>query len=142
MHYYIVFNRMYSVDLNVNKLIKTNDTIKPHYAQIWQTIQLIPQGKVACYGQIADLAGLPGRARLVGRALGCVPKGGWRGHAVPWFRVINSQGKISFPFGSENFEKQKQNLQDEQVVVIGSKIKLKEFQWQPDLAELLFSLEF
>lgn len=121
---------------NVNKLIK------PHYAQIWQTIQLIPLGKVACYGQIADLAGLPGRARLVGKSLGCVPKSGWRGQAVPWYRVINSQGKISFPVGSENFERQKQFLQDEQVVVIGARIKLKEFQWQPDLAELLFSLEF
>jgi methylated-DNA-protein-cysteine methyltransferase-like protein len=56
--------------------------------------------------------------------------------------VINAQGKISFPIGSEYFEKQKQFLQDEKVVVIGAKIKLTEFQWQPDLAELLFSLEF
>lgn len=103
---------------------------------------MIPQGKVACYGQIADLAGLPGRARLVGKALGKVPKAGWRGQTVPWFRVINSQGKISFPLGSEYFDKQKHHLQDEQVVVIGSRIKLKDFQWQPDLSELLFSLEF
>jgi len=116
--------------------------INPHYPQIWQTIQLIPQGKVACYGQIADLAGLPGRARLVGKALGKVPKDGWQNKAVPWFRVINSQGKISFPPGSEYFDKQKQYLQDEQVVVIGSRIKLKDFQWQPDLSEILFSLEF
>lgn len=126
----------YSAVINVNKLIK------PHYAQIWQTIQLIPQGKVACYGQIADLAGLPGRARLVGKALGNVPESGWLGQAVPWYRVINAQGKISFPIGSEYFEKQKQLLQDEQVVIIGAKVKLKAFQWQPDLAELLFSLEF
>ena len=116
--------------------------INPHYQQIWQTVQLIPQGQVACYGQIADLAGLPGRARLVGKALGKVPKEGWRGQSVPWFRVINSQGKISFPSGSEYFAKQKQHLQDEQVVVLGSKIKLKDFQWQPDLAEILCSLEF
>lgn len=116
--------------------------IKPHYAQIWQTIQLIPEGKVASYGQIADLAGLPGRARLVGKALGSVPESGWKGQPVPWYRVINAQGKISFPVGGENFERQKQCLQEEQVVVIGAKVQLKEFQWQPDLAELLFSLEF
>ena len=128
--------------INMNKSINVNKLIKPHYPQIWQTIQLIPQGKVACYGQIADLAGLPGRARLVGRALGCVPEFGCRGQAVPWYRVINAQGKISFPIGSENFEKQKLLLQDEQVVVIGSRVKLKEYQWLPDLAELLFSLEF
>ena len=98
-------------------------------------------GKVACYGQIADLAGLPGRARLVGKALGTVPKNGWRGQTVPWHRVVNSQGKISFAPGSEHFELQRDFLQDEQVVVLGARIKLKQFQWQPDLAELLFVLE-
>jgi len=116
--------------------------INPQHKQIWQTVQKVPFGKVACYGQIADLAGLPGRARMVGKALGKVPESGWQGKAVPWYRVINSQGKISFPVGSENFECQKGLLQDEQIVVIGSRIKLKEFQWQPDLAELLFTLEY
>lgn len=110
--------------------------------KIWLTVQLIPKGQVASYGQIADLAGLPGRARLVGKSLGKVPDNGWQGQSVPWFRVINSQGKISFPPGSDSFQKQKQHLQDEQIVVIGSRIKLKEFQWQPDLSELLFSLKF
>ena len=122
--------------------ILANSSFKPHYAQIWQTVQLIPQGKVACYGQIADLAGLPGRARLVGKALGKVPEGGWQGKIVPWHRVINSQGKISFAVGSDEFEKQRHLLQEEQVVVLGAKIKLKNFQWQPDLTEILFSLEF
>ncbi|GHE84978.1 MGMT family protein [Thalassotalea profundi] len=113
-----------------------------NYHQIWQTVQLIPKGKVASYGQIADLAGLPNRARLVGKALGFVPDNGWNNKAVPWYRVINSQGKISLPIGSDAFERQKSLLQDEQVVVIGARIKLAEFQWQPDLAELLFQLKF
>ncbi len=104
-------------------------------------MQAIPLGKVACYGQIADLAGLPGRARLVGKALAAVPKTGWRGQAVPWYRVVNSLGKISFAPDTENFQRQRDLLQDEQVVVIGARIKLKAFQWQPDLAELLFVLE-
>ncbi len=128
--------------LTFNGATLSNTKLNPHYQQIWQTVQLIPRGKVACYGQIADLAGLPGRARLVGKALGKVPEIGFKGQAVPWFRVINSQGKISFEQGSDNFEKQKQHLQDEQVVVIGARIKLKEFQWQPDLSEILFALEF
>ena len=118
------------------------NTTKLSYSQIWATVQLIPQGKVACYGQIADLAGLPGRARLVGKALGKVPVCGWREKSVPWHRVINSQGKISFPKGSYYFEKQKYFLQEEQIVVIGSSVKLRDFQWQPDLTELLFLLEF
>ena len=105
-------------------------------------MQLIPQGNVATYGQIADLAGLPGRARLVGKALGKVPEKGWESRPVPWYRVINSQGKISFPVENENFIRQKQLLQDEQVVIIGARVKLLDFQWQPDLAELLFKLEF
>ncbi|WP_159822887.1 MGMT family protein [Colwellia sp. 20A7] len=116
--------------------------IKPHYDQIWQTVQLIPTGKVACYGQIADLAGLPGRARLVGKSLGQIPNSGWQGKLVPWHRVINSQGKISFPINSPFFLTQKELLQDEDIVVIGGKIKLKDFQWQPDFNELLFSLKF
>ena len=116
--------------------------LNPSYPKIWQTVQAIPEGKVACYGQIADLAGLPGRARLVGKALGKVPEDGWRGQQVPWFRVINSQGKISFSPDSEHFLRQKQHLQDEQVVVIGQRIKLSDFQWQPDLSELLFVLEY
>ena len=112
------------------------------WSQIWQTVQLIPKGKIACYGQIADLAGLPGRARLVGKVLGKVPKDGWRGSVVPWYRVVNSQGKISLPVASDGFIKQVQLLQDENVVVLGARIKLKDFQWQPDLTELLFKLEF
>ena len=112
--------------------------MKTDYKKIWQTVCLIPTGKVACYGQIADLAGLPGRARLVGRALGFAPES----LNVPWHRVINSQGKISFPVGSESFDKQKGLLQSEDVVVINGRIKLKEFQWQPDLSELLFKLQY
>jgi len=112
------------------------------HQKIWQTVQAIPYGKIASYGQIADLAGLPGRARLVGKALGKVPEDGWRGERVPWFRVINSQGKISFAIESESFTRQKEHLQDEQIVVIGNRIRLADFQWQPDLAELLFKLDF
>ena len=119
----------------------TIKALNAKHIKIWQTVQAIPLGKVACYGQVADLAGLPGRARLVGKALGAVPKDGWRGQRVPWYRVINSQGKISFSPDSENFQQQRDLLQDEQVVVIAGRIKLKTFQWQPDLAELLFVLE-
>jgi methylated-DNA-protein-cysteine methyltransferase-like protein len=117
-------------------------SIKPQYAQIWTTVQLIPKGKVACYGQIADLAGLPGRARLVGKALGKVPKYGWQEKLVPWYRVVNPIRKISFPMDNHYFQKQKRALQAEDVVVIGAKIKLKDFQWQPDLSEILLSLSF
>ena len=105
-------------------------------------MQLIPNGNVATYGQVADLAGLPGRARLVGKALGQVPKEGWLNGDLPWYRVINSQGKISLPIGSESFEQQRQSLLAEGVDVKGARVSLKRYQWQPDLAELLFRLSF
>lgn len=108
------------------------------YQQIWQTIQKIPAGKVASYGQIADLAGLPGRARLVGKSLGFVPQG----QNVPWYRVLRSNGQIAFAKGSEQAQRQTGLLQQENVVVLNNRVKLKDFQWQPDLAELLFDLTF
>jgi methylated-DNA-protein-cysteine methyltransferase-like protein len=113
-----------------------------NYVRIWQTVKLIPRGKVASYGQIADLSGLPKRARLVGKALAMLPKNGCYAEQVPWHRVVNSQGKISFPQASDCFQRQKAQLQQEQVVVVGNKIKFSIYQWQPDLAELLFVLPY
>jgi len=54
-------------------------------------IARIPKGYVATYGQVAELAGLPRAARLVGRALRMLPEG----TRVPWHRVVNARGRIS-----------------------------------------------
>lgn len=107
------------------------------HKRIWLTVCAIPRGKVASYGQISDLAGLPGRARLVGKVLGDAPKQ----LQVPWYRVLRSSGQLAFAKSSDYAEKQKGLLQSEGVVVLNNRVKLKEFQWQPDLAELLFRLE-
>lgn len=120
----------------------TQNKSEDNYQRIWKTVQLIPIGKVACYGQIADLAGLPGRARLVGKALSNIGSKGYQGKVVPWFRVINSQGRISFSKGSDGFNKQKLALENESVVINGNKIDLKCYQWQPELSEILFGLEY
>ena len=58
---------------------------------ILSVIIQIPKGKVASYGQVAKFAGLPKHARLVGRVLGQLPED----HNIPWYRVVNSQGRIS-----------------------------------------------
>jgi len=118
-----------------------NKLINPLHAQIWKVVQLIPEGKVASYGQVADLAGLPGRARLAGKCLGYVPESGFMNKPVPWYRVLRSSGQIAFPVGSEHFEQQRALLMDEGVIVKGRSVSIKQFGWQPDLAELLFSLE-
>ena len=51
---------------------------------IWQVVASIPYGTVATYGQVAQLAGLPGYARYVGATLKQLPKD----TLLPWHRVI------------------------------------------------------
>ncbi|MBT1063909.1 methylated-DNA--[protein]-cysteine S-methyltransferase [Bowmanella sp. Y26] len=115
-----------------------NSGVNEHYRRIWHTVKLIPAGRVASYGQIADLAGLPGRARMVGKALQAAPKA----MQLPWHRVLRSNGQIAFPAGSDTAEDQKGRLQEEEVVVLKNRVRLVEYQWRPDLAELLFGLAF
>lgn len=61
------------------------------YQHIYAVVRRIPRGRVATYGQVAELAGLPGHARQVGYALHALPAGS----AVPWHRVINARGEVS-----------------------------------------------
>lgn len=95
---------------------------------ILNVIVQIPQGKVASYGQIAKYAGLPKHARLVGRVLGNLTEN----HQIPWFRVINSQGKISLnKLDEKGMCIQTAKLMEEGIVVIAGKVDLKKYQWQP-----------
>jgi methylated-DNA-protein-cysteine methyltransferase-like protein len=108
------------------------------YQKIWHTVNLIPKGKVASYGQIADLAGLPGRARLVGKSLGYIHKE----LQVCWYKVLRSNGQIAFPAGSEQAAHQIGLLQDEGVAVLNNRVNMKTFQWHPNLVEMLTQLEY
>jgi methylated-DNA-protein-cysteine methyltransferase-like protein len=62
------------------------------YQKIYDLVGSIPFGKVATYGQIARCAGMPQDARRVAYALHVLPQG----TQIPWHRVINRQGKISY----------------------------------------------
>ena len=96
--------------------------------QILSVIQLIPQGKVASYGQIAKLAGLPRHARLVGYVLKHLDAIS----TVPWHRVVNAQGKISTQRCNENRENiQQLKLAAENVFMVNGRISLKQYQWLP-----------
>jgi methylated-DNA-protein-cysteine methyltransferase related protein len=108
-------------------------TLPPEHAAILRTIASIPRGRVASYGEIAARAGLPGRARLVGRLLGeADPK-----LKLPWQRVLRSSGRVAFASGSRGFREQSQRLRVEGVVVVAGRVDLKRFGWQRDLdAEL------
>ena len=61
------------------------------YARIYAVVRRIPRGRVSTYGQVAELAGLPGHARQVGYALHALPSG----TTLPWHRVINARGEVS-----------------------------------------------
>lgn len=94
--------------------------------QIFAVIHQIPRGKVTTYGEIAKLAGYPGYARHVGKALGNLPKDS----TLPWFRVINSQGKISLK--GENLARQRALLMAEDIEVSSEgKVALRKYRWQP-----------
>ncbi|PSB09352.1 methyltransferase [filamentous cyanobacterium CCP1] len=101
------------------------------YEAIYTVVRQIPFGKVATYGQVADLANLPRRARLVGYALYRVDT---IGSDVPWHRVINAKGEISqSPFRQGSDDLQQSLLEQEGVVFNASgKISLRDYQWYPD----------
>jgi methylated-DNA-protein-cysteine methyltransferase related protein len=109
---------------------------KPSGAQAWArilaTVELIPEGRVATYGQIAFLAGLPGRARQVGFAL----RGLAEGSAVPWHRVLNAQGEVSSRDDPAWEGFQRHLLEAEGVVFVErgerGRVDLDRFGWDPE----------
>ncbi len=89
-------------------------------------IRLIPRGRVATYGQIARLAGIPKNSRQVGYVLKTLPTG----DSVPWFRVVNSKGEISQRGNGESQSVQRLALEEEQVEFDArGRVLLKRFQW-------------
>ncbi len=116
----------------------SNGTAKDNLSRIWNTLERVPYGRVVSYGQLADLAGLPGRARLAARALRLAPPE----RQLPWYRVIGASGKISIPKDSPGYREQMLRLRSEGVEVNNGRISLSLYQWQPDLAELLWQLDY
>ncbi len=97
----------------------------PRYEDIWEIVRRIPRGRVSTYGQIARLAGLHRRARFVGYALHNLPPG----MPIPWHRVINSKGMISFPEGSASYKRQRDLLEREGIRFVEGKVDLKRKGW-------------
>ncbi len=86
----------------------------------------IPRGRVATYGQIARIAGLPRGARQVGYALHALRAG----TLVPWHRVVNAEGRLSLGRGQPGGDiRQRQALEREGVEFIGGRIVMRRFQW-------------
>ncbi len=90
-------------------------------------VKKIPKGQVATYGQIARLAGKPHGARGVGWILNACAES----HELPWQRVLNSQGKISFAAKTKEHAEQKRLLSREGVKFNDrSSLDLGIYQWK------------
>jgi methylated-DNA-protein-cysteine methyltransferase-like protein len=99
------------------------------YERIYAVIERIPPGRVATYGQIAALAGLPRQARRVGYALRVQPDG----VSLPWHRVINAQGGISDRGAGWEAGYQRHLLEEEGVTFDArGRVDLDRFGWDPD----------
>ena len=101
---------------------------------VWQVVGGIPRGHVLTYGEVARLAGMSRAARRVSQAMRRAP----RGMKLPWHRVINAQGRISFPQDSSGHQRQKEMLEQEGVVFLNGKIDLERFGYQGAVDQLLW----
>lgn len=110
--------------------------VKPDHQKIWTVVSSIPKGSVLTYGQVATKSGLPRRARLVSVALRLAPSS----MSLPWHRVVNAKGKISFPPGSEKFKGQQHRLQEEGVVFMSGAINLKRYGWCENMDKDLWQM--
>lgn len=98
------------------------------YERIYAVVRRIPKGRIATYGQIAEVAGLANHARQVGYALSSV---GQRDD-VPWQRVVNARGEVSLRSGGGWDEIQRSLLEDEGVEIDArGRIDLTRYRWKP-----------
>lgn len=104
------------------------------HARVYAAIAAIPRGRVASYGAIAARAGLPGRARLVGRLLAETPQG----MELPWHRVLRADGQLALRPGSQGFREQCRRLRAEGVEVRNGRVPLSRFGLHADLDRALW----
>ncbi len=93
---------------------------------VYQIVKEIPYGKVATYSQIAEKLGNKNLCRVVGNILHNNPNG----EEIPCYKVVNSQGRLSYNFAFGGIEGQRAKLQQENIIINGDKIDLNIYKWQ------------
>lgn len=68
--------------------------LTPWLERVARAVRAIPRGETASYAQVALLAGKPGAARAVVRALHAL-------EGVPWWRVVKSDGTVAKEMAAE-----------------------------------------
>jgi methylated-DNA-protein-cysteine methyltransferase-like protein len=98
-----------------------------NYQRIYAVVRAIPEGRVATYGQVAHLAGLPGHARQVGYALHAANE------ELPWQRVINAKGEVSARSEPGYEGLQRAILESEGIEFDDrGRVDLKRYRWQAE----------
>lgn len=102
------------------------------YDRIYDIVRQIPPGTVATYGQVATLAQMPGRARLVGYALYRVDM---QRSDVPWHRVVNARGTVSHSPARRGTDFHQQALLEAEGVRFSDSgtLDLNRYQWRSPL---------
>ncbi|MFP4597186.1 MAG: MGMT family protein [Persicimonas sp.] len=118
-------------DLSDDQLDAIRADLDEFSDRVYWIVQQVPAGQVVTYGQIALLAGSPRAARAVGTLM---RNSLANGVELPWHRVINASGGISFKGDFARAELQRRLL-DEEGVVFGDngKCDLEEYRWEPDV---------
>ena len=100
------------------------------YQKVYLKVSKIPYGKVATYGQIADLIYEYGKARQVGWALRRLKLPS----DVPWHRVINTKGEISMSLSRNGTDWIQKKLLINEGIKFNSKMKIdiKKYLWRPN----------
>ena len=107
---------------------KTRERVPRFFTHVYRLVSQVPRGKVVTYGQVAALLGAPRAARAVGTALRSLPRP--LVQMVPWQRVINASGGISFRGDVLRVEEQRWLLENEGVEFTPhGKIDLKKYRW-------------
>ena len=118
-------------------MAQANTATERSYAAIYAAIRNVPRGRVCSYGGIAQIAKLPGRARLVGTLLRNSP----RSMRLPWHRIVQASGRSAFPVGSDPFRTQVARLKREGVRFKSNRVDMRLFGWPErdvELDELLW----
>lgn len=100
----------------------------PKFARaVYALVRRVPRGRVVTYGQVAAILGHPRAARAVGTALSHLPEALIR--LVPWQRVINAAGGISFRGDLHRPDQQRELLEMEGVAMRGGRVDLTRYRW-------------
>ena len=97
---------------------------------LYIVLSKVPSGRLVTYSQLATMAGYPGLARWVGRELSRLPDD----TQLPWHRVVAAGGRLSLPGNTRTGDEQRQRLRSEGIFVVKDRVKLADYQWQPDAA--------